>query len=184
MKDFIQYILPFKSSFRKIEITRRELASLENLVVKHLNVRDLNKLRDKFEGQAFLDNFIQKALPIFGMEKYLKTNFIDFDNRRLDYIKSEIKVNNTLINLIKFDNQLPLIDIANEQPYIFIYSSQNQILELCGFATAEDVKNNLKDIRRYGFGSQEAMRGTFYGFEILRIFTTYDELQKLAEQVY
>lgn len=181
MKNYIKYVLPFKNSFRKIEINRRELTSLENLVVKHLNVRDLNELRDKFEGQAFLDNFIHKALPIIGMEKYLKKNFINLENRRLDQIKSEIIVNNTVINLIKFDNQLPLIDAANNQPYIFMYSSQKQILELCGFATAEDVKNNLKDIKSYGFGSKVSLKGAFDGFEHLQVFNNYEELVKLVE---
>jgi len=182
MKNYITYVLPFKSTFRQIAINRRELALLENLVISYLNVRDLNELRDRFEGQAFLDNYILKALPLMGLQKYLKTDLVDFENVLPDKIKSEIIIDGTAVNVIQFGNLLPLIETSEKLPCIFIYSTQKQTLELCGFASSETVKNYITDVKTYGFGSKETMKGFFYGFDKLKMFESIEDLAQLVKQ--
>ncbi|VFA41321.1 hypothetical protein [Chryseobacterium indologenes] len=181
MKNYIKYILPFKKKFCKIELNSRELIFLENLVVKFLNVRDLNQLRDKFEGQAFLDNYIQKALPLMALQKYLKEDLIDFESISPAKIKSNIIIDNILVNIIQFGNHLPLVDTSQNMPCIFIHTTQKQVLEICGFISAEDVKNNISDIKRYGFGSKETVKGSFYGFDKLKMFDSIEQLRNLVK---
>jgi len=182
MKNFIRYVLPLRSTFHPITLSRRELSVLEKLVIRYLSVRDLNELRDRFEGQAFLDNYFQKAVPLLGLQKYLKTDLIDFENISPDKIKPEIKIDGNTVNVIQFEDDLPLIDTSDNLPCIFIYSTQKQILELCGFASAETVKNYIVDIKRYGFGSKETIKGSFYGFDKLKMFESIGDLAELLKK--
>lgn len=181
MKNFISYVLPFKSSFRQIALNRREISLLENLVIRYLKVKDLNELRDRFEGQAFLDNFLQKSVPLIGLQKYLKTDLIDFETISPDKIKPEIIINGKTVNVIQFGNHLPVLDTLDNLPCIFIYSTQRQMLELCGFASSYTIQNSLTDIRRYGFGSKETMKGAFYGFDELKMFESIEDLVELLK---
>ena len=80
MKDFITYVLPNKKKFQKVNVNRVELNFLESKVVEYFNVKNLTEVRDRFEGATFLNNFLEKALPIFVLEKYLKISIIDWDN--------------------------------------------------------------------------------------------------------
>jgi len=182
MIDYIRYILPYRRSFYTISLQKRDIVYFENMAVKFLKVRDLNELRDKFEGQAFLNNLLQKALPITALQKYLKIEFYDFNNVQADKILSEISINSRLINIVKFDQKLPLIDIENDNPYIFIHSIENQSMEICGFLSADDARKSLKDVKRYGFGSKETLKGAFYGFSSIKVFQNYDELRILVEE--
>lgn len=181
MKDYIKYLLPYKKSFQTINLTRREVVILEKLVINHLKVRDINELRDKFEGQAFLDNFLYKSIPIIGIQKYLKNIFIDFENISVDKFLSEIIISDQVVNLVMFGSNLPLIDIDNNHPCIFIHSIENSTLQLCGYASSQIVKDNLLNIKRYGFGSKETIKGNFYGFNHLIIFNNLSELENLVE---
>ncbi|MBL1220290.1 hypothetical protein JET18_05540 [Chryseobacterium sp. L7] len=179
MKDYIKYLLPYKQKFPIVNLTRRELVAFENLVVKYLNVRDLNELRDKFEGQAFMDNFLGKSIPIAALQKYLKFNLIDLEKINVARYNSKVSICGKTINIIMFDFNLPLIDINNDNPYIFIYSTEYSMLQICGFASAETVRENLKDVKEYGFGSKQTLKGKFYGFDGLVQFNNIIELEKL-----
>lgn len=180
MKDYIKYLLPHKKTFQVINLTRRELVFLENLVIKYLNVRDLNELRDKFEGQAFMDNFLCKSVPIIGMEKFLKSTLIDFEKINPAQFRSEILIDEKVIDIVMFDFNLPLININNDNPCIFVHSTEKTTLQLCGFASSETIKNNLQDVKKYGFGSKETLKGNFYGFNKLSTFNNISELKKLV----
>ena len=182
MKNFIRYVLPFKSTFQQIAVSRRELSVLENLVIRYLSVRDLNELRDRFEGQAFLDNYLQKAVPLMGLQKYLKTDLVDFETISPDKIKPEVVINGKIVNVIQFANHLPLLDTSDNFPCIFIYATQKQTLELCGFASESIVQNFITDIKKFGFGSKETMKGSFYGFDNLKMFESIDDLVELLKQ--
>lgn len=181
MKNFISYVLPFRSTFEQIAISRRELSVLENLIIRYLSVRDLNELRDRFEGQAFLDNYLQKAVPLMGLQKYLKTSLIDFEAVSPDKVKSEVIIKGNKVKIIQFGNHLPLLDTSDKLPCIFIYFTQKQIVELCGFASAYTVQNSITDIKKFGFGSTETMKGSFYGFDKLKMFESIDDLSELLK---
>lgn len=181
MKEYIHYVLPHKKLFKSVSINRRELSDLENFVIKYLKVKDLNELRDRFEGQTFLDNYLQKAVPLLGLQKYLKTDLVDFENISPDKIKPAIVIDGKRVNVIQFEDCLPLIDTSNNLPCIFVYSTQKQMLELCGFASAETVKNYILDVKRYGFGSKETIKGTFYGFDKLKMFKSIEDLVELLK---
>ncbi|WP_407485512.1 hypothetical protein [Elizabethkingia miricola] len=181
MKDYIKYLLPYKNSFQTINLTRREIAILEKLVITYLKVRDMSEVRDKFEGQAFLDNFLYKSIPIIGIQKYLKNIFIDFENINVDKFLSEITISDKVINVVMFGSNLPLIDIDNDNPCIFIHSTEKTTLQLCGYASSQIVKNNLLNIKKYGFGSKETIKGNFYGFNHLIVFNSLSELESLIK---
>lgn len=181
MRDYIKYLLPYKKSYQTINLTRREIIVLEKLVIEYLKVRDIVELRDKFEGQAFLDNFLYKSIPIIGIQKYLKNIFVDFENISVDKFLSEIIVDGRVVNVIMFSSNLPLIDIDNDNPYIFIHSTENSTLQLCGYGHSQMVKDNLLSIKQYGFGSKVAIKGSFYGFNHLKTFEDLSELEKLVK---
>ncbi|MFS4430902.1 hypothetical protein [Chryseobacterium sp. S90] len=181
MKDYIKYLLPYKKSFQTINLSRREVVALEKLVINHLKVRDMSELRDKFEGQAFLDNFLYKSIPIIGIQKYLKNTFIDFENISVDKFLSEITISDQIVNVVMFGSNLPLIDIDNNHPCIFIHSTENSTLQLCGYASSQVIKDNLLNVKKYGFGSKETIKGNFYGFNHLLVFNSLCELESLIK---
>lgn len=177
MKDFITYVLPNKKKFQKVNVNRVELNFLESKVVEYFNVKNLTEVRDRFEGATFLNNFLEKALPIFVLEKYLKISIIDWDNIDIKKIKDYILIGDKKVNLIFFKDELPLINETNQNPIIFFQSNDFKEISICGYADIDVLETYQKNIKEYGIGSKLKKMTSFYGFEKLKIFSKLDELK-------
>lgn len=182
MKDFITYVLSNKKKFQKININRIELNFLENKVIEYFNVKNLTEVRDKFEGSAFLNNFLEKSLPVFALEKFLKISIIEWNNIDISNFPNEINIEGLTFKIVFFKNELPLINEKNSFPIIFFQSNDFKEINICGIADINSLNNYQKNIKNYGIGSKLKKMTSFYGFDKLKIFTSVNEILMITNQ--
>lgn len=176
MKDFITYVLSNKKKFQKVNINRNELNVLEKKVIDYFEVKNLTEVRDKFEGAMFLNNFLEKALPIFALEKYLKASIIDWDNIEISDFQNYIILGDKQIDIVFFKNELPLINEKNKYPIIFFQSNDFKEINICGIADVDTLNKYQKNLKEYGIGSKLKKMTSFYGFDKVKVFSELDDI--------
>ncbi len=141
-----------ESTYSKVELDR-----IINYVIKKLQVEDLFKLRDRFEGQLFLNNSIKKIFTLWTLLELLKTpnykkiklgflNTIDFEEfteLKLTYID-----NLELIEKIKGNENYTLFSVVNLHfRKCTLYSNLDSIVnvEKKTMKTLEKNKENIYD---------------------------------------
>ncbi len=55
----------------KYKIDYHVFIKLQKIVLKHLGFSNMNKLRDRFEGQAFYNSFLQRAYAEIALQNEL-----------------------------------------------------------------------------------------------------------------
>jgi len=63
-----------------------QMESVQNFVIKKLNVPDLFKVRDRFEGNAFLLNTIKRIFTLYTLLDYLEVN--NYENIKVGYLNT------------------------------------------------------------------------------------------------
>ena len=58
MSEYLSKIGCKLKSFPFIRYSRYQIKDIDKLILSHLNLSDMGKLRDRFEGQSFYDNLI------------------------------------------------------------------------------------------------------------------------------
>jgi len=137
--------------------SKADLDRIINYVIKKLKVEDLFKLRDRFEGQLFLNNTIKKIFTLWTLLELLKTqnckkikigflNTIDFEEftkLKLTYID-----NLELIEKIKVNENYTLFSIVNLHfRKCILYSNLESLVDVekQTMKTLEKNKENIYD---------------------------------------
>jgi hypothetical protein len=66
-------------STAKFKVEYKVYQKLQKIALKHLKVSDMNKLRDRYEGQKFYDSFLIRSYAEIAMEKLLEEDVINWD---------------------------------------------------------------------------------------------------------
>lgn len=118
----------------KIEYTKYEW--LKNLALKHLGINNINKLRDRFEGQVYFNNFLIRSYGEIALEKFLGLSVVDLSRKesQRNYIPS-IKINSKVITIIAFTfNESPKILKADFDLAVFIVVNlEKRTCDILGF---------------------------------------------------
>jgi len=64
----------------KINIPSRLKYKAQELAINHLNLKDIGELRDRFEGQAYLDKLTLSIMSLYVLEKTVNRKFLNLDN--------------------------------------------------------------------------------------------------------
>ena len=105
---------PISSSLR-IEV--------QQVAINHLGLRDIFQLRDRFEGQAYMDNLLLKVAALNVLEKCTGLDFIEWAatkwDKKGDYTK--ITIGGKPYRVIPFFfGSLPLVHSEIDIPIIFV----------------------------------------------------------------
>lgn len=85
----------------KYRIDYKQFVDLQNLALMHLGLLDMNQLRDRFEGQLFLNKLLMRSYAEIATQNALNYIFIDPDKKKL--VKSyrpEISIAGKTVELI------------------------------------------------------------------------------------
>jgi len=95
----------------KYKIEYNSLQSLKRIVLKHLNVRDMNKLRDRFEGQKYLNSFLTKSFAELAFEKIIGKEIVSWEQKEEEKgYKPSLEIDGMTVDLITADfESYPLI---------------------------------------------------------------------------
>lgn len=177
MDHFVNHVVKHLHLFYKIEIPYREIHFIQNKVLAELKLKDLNELRDKFEGQQYYTNQLNKCLPIIALEKVVKVKLVDWQSIKLKQIKSSLIIEGTKINIICSSyGQVPQIEIDSKLPSIFVIANGLKEVWICGIGSNKLIQNYIVRERQIGIGSQSKMVGDFIGLNHLKKFNSMDEL--------
>ena len=182
MKDFILKVLSNRDNFLYESLTYKDLLKIQDCVMNALGLKNLNELRDKFEGVAFIDRFSLKISGVMALEKKLKKELIDWEKVNPKNYIPKIVVSGKEIDVVMSEyGEFPVIEKSNKRPAIITVRKDKKDIWICGFADAKTLNEN-QDIK---FLKGEMMKGldtktTFVGFNALKPFKTIEELEALV----
>ena len=137
------------SKLPQIRVSRLVQAQVNELVVKHLGYTNLNQVRDRLDGQSFLD---KNSLRIYAKVAVLEHLKIPFNIADLNLIEEDENVvfhNNKefQIKVVPF-GELPVFAGLNfPNDVIIVYQKDTLVFTLLGVLNQEllmDVKNYRK----------------------------------------
>lgn len=159
MNLFVKHLAPFIRDFPQVTLSRRVELDVQNHCIDLLKLKNIGELRDRFEGQKFLDNALNKISSYQVCASIFNLNEISIDEiLKMKKLIVEIKGINYEILVFQF-GELPQI-ISSENPIVFVLKKDQQTYSVCGFASI-DV---MKDEKNYSF---EKGKKFFSGFKKL-----------------
>jgi hypothetical protein len=106
-----------------------------------LNVKNMGELRDRFEGQKFLDNAISKVSSFLACCNLLKLDIPSIEVI-LKMDKPIIEIDKVKYTLIVFEfGELPQIE-SSDNPSILVLKKDKLTYSICGIASEEIMKNS------------------------------------------
>ena len=95
---------------------------LHNAAIKQLGLTNMNQLRDRYEGQAYLDRFLTKSFSEFAIQKMLGIDFVSIDLKTNKSYKPSLVYEDKTYEVISSSmDDYPLIPIGNYDYAIFCF---------------------------------------------------------------
>ena len=167
MKEFLKYIGEYLRTYPQIRFNRNDEILIRDESMKHLGLRNLNQLRDRFEGQAFFDKTLMNIGGLMAIQKHLNLPLIDIKKTDLGGFQPKLIKDNKVIDVLVFEfGTLPLIDVNKiNNSIFFVIQKDRTTFNLCGLADINVIKNNL--INSLIEKSSQANNMSFIGFKHL-----------------
>lgn len=140
-----EYIDVIKNS-EKYKISQNDLMLFQRTALNHLKLTNMNELRDRYEGQAYLNNFLVRSYAEKALESFLGAIFIDVEKQFNDKsYKPAFAYKNTGIELITaIPEEYPLIP---RTPFkigcIVLVNLESRSTYLAGFFNLDDITDHI-----------------------------------------
>lgn len=177
MKDkhsnFHDSIMKFKENHTKIKINKFEIVKIQEAVLHVLKLKDLNKLRDKFDGVVYYEKFLRDTICEIAIEKLLKKKIIDWESKKN---KKGYKP-----SFIFNEKIAEIIFVPYEEYPVIINEPKSEIVFFCTIRGGDSViVLGYLDKTTIEIHSEEcdgelfvnSPKRIFYGFEYLKKFQT------------
>lgn len=168
-KEFSIYALNLILKKKPIDLPTGLRIQIQNLAVKKLGLRDLFQLKDRFDGQAYMDNLMIKIFSLYIVSKTIDINSTNFDDLESiindDFTRVEFE--NKYYRIIPFYfGTLPIVYPTITDPIIFC-AIKNDFKSgiCCGILNNFQFTNETIFLPRYRVTSVEAKK--FIGFDKL-----------------
>ena len=141
MADFFSLVGTRYTEFPQIKLNRTTEVLIQELVLKKLRLRDLNALRDKYEGQAYLNNQTERicsklaAMSFFNIpKKEISINWLRSGPLIIEYQNVSYSIVTT-----KFGN-LPKLDyFSPDHDSLLLYVKDKLVFSCIGILRKEDI---------------------------------------------
>jgi hypothetical protein len=161
MSLFVKYLAPLIRNYPQITLSRLVEQKVQKLSMEHLGSKNMGELRDRFEGQSFLNKAINRVSSYIVTCDYLQIDKLTvsevFKNPdlNLNYKGSPLD-----IVVFEFGNlpEVQLFDIGK----IFLIKKDNQTYSVCGIASTSVLSD------KSNFSSEKG-KGYFIGFDKLEL---------------
>ena len=136
---------------------------IKNSVVKSLQLRDLGQLRDRFEGQSYLDQQISKLHSFNAALNYLGLPLPEINEQYVKNFKPIIKNKGEILVVVHFNfDSLPRMKIMDyKKPRIFVLCNSELIYYIIGIASVKVLNDKLN----YTNIDSKRKEGDFIGFD-------------------
>ena len=134
-----------KIHFKKVEIPRYIEEKIQLCALKHLDLEDMGKLRDKYDAQAYFDKLRIDILSEFAFEKFLDLGEFDWTSRaekkrkRLEYCFS-----GQIVNLYPFSKERkPVLQENISGHLVLIYLKPERKVYIGGLLLNSEFENYI-----------------------------------------
>lgn len=130
-------ILSQLTYFKRVNIPKYIESKIQETALKHLNLSDMGKLRDRMEGQMYYSKLRTDIFSEFAFENIVGLRNFDWEKRSAKNFKRRKYVfENKNLNIIPFTNDnLPKISSEHVDNCIFVYVNVDTRVLLSGLAT-------------------------------------------------
>lgn len=143
--------------FKRVSIPKYIESKIQMIALKHLNMPDMGKLRDRMEGQLYYNklrtdivaeyafeciigkrnfNWEKREFKSFKRKKYIfdnkELNIISFENENFPKISTE-HVNNCVFVYVNIDNRILVSSLATKSYISEIAKKKSKIIEITDF---------------------------------------------------
>jgi len=178
-REYVKRILSNREQFENIKLGYTDTYKINNIVLNFLNLNSMFELRDRFEGEVFLNTFSVKVKGAIALEKFLEIELIDWDNLTPNNYSSNLSKIGLEIDIISSDNgSFPIVERNSVRPAIIINIVGTNNLWICGYASVDVLNNNQSDRFYSGMMNRET-KTAFIGYDKLVKFKSIQELFKL-----
>ena len=151
----------------KIEYSKYEW--LKNIALNNLGIKNINHLRDRFEGQVYFNNFLIRSYGEIALERFLGTHSIDIVKKENEKNYSpSFEINSQNVSPISFSfGENPKIAKRDFDIAVFVVVNlENTTGEILGFLNREKLIQ-LIDRKLLSPLDEKSHLGVFKTFEEL-----------------
>ena len=149
MSEYLLKIGSKLKSYPFFRFSRYQIKDIDKLILSHLNLTDLGKLRDRFEGQSFYDKKTKLILGYLSVCKHLKIEPIDIKEIDLNLFVPYITFNGIRHKILISDfGEFPVLEKYSPEPFIFVIARSNLEFSIVGYCDEKSLKDssNFKDL--------------------------------------
>ncbi len=156
--------------FKRVSVPKYIESKIQMTALKHLDLSDMGKLRDRMEGQLYYNKLRTDILAEFAFENIIGIRYFDWEKRISKSFKRKKYIfENKELNIILFENEnFPKISTEHINNCIFAYVNIDNRVLLSRLAT----KSYISEIAKKK--NQKIIEIT--EFQNLIEFSTIDEL--------
>lgn len=167
MNDFKTIFKESLLTLPHIKLNRITELDIQKCTLSILELKDMGKLRDRYEGQAFYDDKLLKINSYLSCLEYLKEKKPMITPDFVKNFKPIINFNDEIIVVVAFKlGTLPsLKTIENKKRRIFVIQKSPITYSICGIASLEILNNPSNYINHKNNG----LEAEFIGFSQLEI---------------
>ena len=145
--EFLKHTGEFLRQYPQIRLSMKEEFAVRDSVMHSLGLKNLNQLRDRYEGQTFLDKTLKNYGGLVACQKHLNITVTTIDDLNIKDFKPQIEGKNALYDIKVFDfGALPVLELKSIiNPIIFVIQKDKTTFSICGYGDKDLVLKNLVD---------------------------------------
>lgn len=156
--------------FKRVNIPKYIEANIQTTALKHLDLADMGKLRDRMEGELYYSRLRNDIFAEYAFENLIGLRKFDWEKRtKKNYLRKKYVFENKTLNIIVFSgDSLPKFSADHVSNCIFVHvNSDNRVL-VSGLATRSRIDEQ--------FAEKNSKIIEFSDFESLLDYSSADDL--------
>lgn len=123
--------------FKRVNIPKYIEANIQLIALKHLDLADMGKLRDRMEGDLYYSSLRNDIFSEYAFENLIGLRKFDWEKRaKKNYLRKKYVFENKTLNLIVFSgDSLPKFSADHVSNCIFVYVNADSRVLVSGLAT-------------------------------------------------
>lgn len=144
-------LVGLKRSSVKKRFPRYLESKIQSVALHHLDLKDMGKLRDSFEGQAYFDRIRLALIAEYSFEKILRIEFNWDIRKKKQFKRLSYEIEEMKFLLVPFSsNHHPLIPLKTEIPLVLCYLKPDNNCYVSGLVPSEILKKSIHEIDTIG----------------------------------
>jgi hypothetical protein len=130
-------ILSQLTYFERVSIPKYIESKIQMTALKHLDLPDMGKLRDRMEGQLYYNKLRTDIVAEYAFESIIGLRNFDWEKRGIkNYKRKKYVFQNKELNIISFEHEnLPKISTDHVNNCLFVYVSADSRVLMSKLAT-------------------------------------------------